>query len=50
MKKKYVIEYVLNDEGDTTMVDTLKSLKAFKEVIESLNGYIVRTRKVIIEK
>lgn len=43
----YKIEYVLNNDGDTTTVTTKKALKAFTDAIQGLDGYIVRTYKVI---
>lgn len=48
MSYAYKIEYVLNNEGDTTIVSTKRSMTAFIKVIESLDGYIVRINRVII--
>jgi len=48
MKYGYKVEYVLKDDGDITILTSLKAVKDFTKVIEDFDGYIVRTRKVIL--
>lgn len=48
MEYAYKIEYVLDNDGDTTIVKTKKAVKSFCDVITKLDGYVVKVRKVII--
>jgi len=48
MSYAYKIEYVLNNDGDTTTVTTKKAVQAFTNAINGLDGYIVRVRKVVL--
>ena len=48
MKYGYKVEYVLKDDGDTTILTSKKAVKDFTKVVTEFGGYIVRERKVIL--
>lgn len=47
-KYGYKVEYLINDDGDTTILNTKKSLAEFEAVVNKLGGSVLRVRRVII--